>query len=73
MSDILPIRIPAELNERLSILAKETSRPKSFYVREALLIHLEEVEDMYYSLQRLQTHGKWLTTEELEKTLVLEN
>ena len=34
---VTSMRIPTELNERYSRLAKETGRSRSFYVNEALL------------------------------------
>ncbi|WP_224963369.1 type II toxin-antitoxin system RelB family antitoxin [Geomonas subterranea] len=49
------IRIDEEVNERLARLASETHRPKSFYVREAILEHLDEIEDVYLAEKRLET------------------
>lgn len=73
MSSVLPIRISDELNDRLTKLAKETHRTKTFYVREAIVAHLEEIEDTYYALQRLEKPGKTLSTQELEKKLGLDD
>lgn len=39
---MLAIRIPAELEVRLEKLAKRTGRTKSYYVREALVQHIED-------------------------------
>jgi len=44
---MLTIRLPDELEKRLNTLAKETKRPKSFYVREALERSLDDMEDVY--------------------------
>lgn len=44
---MLTIRLPAEMETRLNILADATNRPKSFYVREALERSLEDIEDIY--------------------------
>ena len=33
--------------------SKETGRTKSFYVREAILEHLDDLEDIYLAEQRL--------------------
>ena len=41
------IRLPAEMEQRLNVLAAATHRPKSFYVREALERSLEDIEDAY--------------------------
>lgn len=44
---MLTIRLPAEMEQRLTVLSKATQRPKSFYVREALERSLEDIEDAY--------------------------
>ena len=36
-----------EQEERLDALAKRTGRPKSFYLKEAVDRHLDELEDLY--------------------------
>lgn len=50
---MLAIRLPAEIEARLAALAKATGRTKTFYVREAILEHLEGLEDLYLAEQRL--------------------
>jgi RHH-type rel operon transcriptional repressor/antitoxin RelB len=50
---MLAIRLPEEIEKRLDTLAKETGRTKSFYVREAILEHLDDLEDLYLAEQRL--------------------
>ena len=44
---MLALRLPPEIEARLEALAKATGRTKSFYVREAILEHLEDMEDAY--------------------------
>ena len=70
---MLALKLPAEIEKRLTNLARKTHRTKSFYAREAILKYLEELEDTYIALQRLETPGTYLTTEELEKKLDLED
>ena len=41
------VRIPEEVKERLNILAEYTHRPKSYFVRQALLGFLDEYETLY--------------------------
>jgi RHH-type rel operon transcriptional repressor/antitoxin RelB len=48
------VRIEDELDSRLERLARETHRTKSFYVREAILKALEDVEDIYLAEKRLE-------------------
>ncbi|MBB3965466.1 type II toxin-antitoxin system RelB family antitoxin [Rhizobium metallidurans] len=51
---MLAIRLPAEIEERLDELAKRTGRSKSFYAREAILEHLDDLEDYYLAEKRLE-------------------
>ena len=44
---MLAIRLPKDTEQRLTALAVETNRTKSFYVREALNAYLEDLEDYY--------------------------
>ena len=43
---MLAIRLPQDIEKRLETLARRTGRTKTFYVREAILQHLEDLEDM---------------------------
>ena len=55
---MLAIRLPQSVEKRLERLARRTGRTKTFYVREALLEHLEDLEDMYLAesaLERIRT------------------
>lgn len=51
---MLAIRLPAEIEQRLDFLAKETGRTKTFYAREAILNQIEDLEDAYIAKQRLE-------------------
>ncbi len=51
---MLSIRLSPEMEQRLDTLAKETHRPKSYYVREALERSLEEIEDVYLAEKRME-------------------
>jgi RHH-type rel operon transcriptional repressor/antitoxin RelB len=68
---MLAVRIPNEIESRLAKLAALTGRSKSFYVREALQAHLDEIEDTYTALYRLEHPTTRWTLEELEKGLDL--
>jgi RHH-type rel operon transcriptional repressor/antitoxin RelB len=48
------VRIPDEIAERLDRLAQETHRTKSFYLREIIEKHLEDIEDAYLAEKRLE-------------------
>lgn len=51
---MLAIRLPQEIEQRLDALARETGRSKSFYVREAILEHLDDLEDVFLAQARLE-------------------
>ena len=70
---MLAVRIPDELEARLEKLSKLTGRPKSYYVREALKTQLDEIEDTYTALYRLEHPAKRWTLEELERRVDLED
>ncbi len=44
---MLAIRLPQSIEKRLEKLARRTGRTKTYYVREAILERLEDLEDMY--------------------------
>jgi RHH-type rel operon transcriptional repressor/antitoxin RelB len=50
---MLAIRLPEEIEKRLDALSKATGRTKTFYAREAILEHLDDLEDIYLAEQRL--------------------
>ena len=67
---MLAIRLPEEIEKRLDALAKETGRTKSFYVREAILEHLDDLEDIYLAEQRLaDIHAGRVKTIPLEEVM----
>lgn len=70
---MLALRLPDEIEQRLTELAAKTGRSKSFYAREAILEHLEELEDAYLGAERLKTPAKRWTQAALEDELDLES
>jgi RHH-type rel operon transcriptional repressor/antitoxin RelB len=51
---MLAVRLPSSIEKRLNKLAQRTGRTKTYYVREALLQHLEELEDCYLGQRALE-------------------
>lgn len=51
---MLAIRLPPEIENRLATLAESTGRTKTFYAREAILTHLEDLEDYYLAADALE-------------------
>ena len=68
---MLAIRLPEDIEKRLADLASKTGRTKTFYAREAILEHLDEIEDKYLAINRLENPGKRWTLDELEQELDL--
>ena len=48
------IRLPDAIEKRLENLSVQTGRSKSFYVKEAILDHLDDIEDIYLAEKRLE-------------------
>jgi len=63
---MLALRLPPEIEERLDALARKTGRTKSFYAREAILRHIEDLEDYHLATGRLERGGPTVSLEELE-------
>jgi RHH-type transcriptional regulator, rel operon repressor / antitoxin RelB len=51
---MLAIRLPGKIEKRLERLAKRTGRTKTYYAREAILEHLDDLEDIYLAEKRLE-------------------
>ena len=72
---MLAVRLPPEIEARLTALACRTGRPKSYYVREAILEHLDDLEDIYLAETRLEDlragRSRTYTLDEVERELGL--
>ena len=55
--------------KRLEALARKTGRTKSFYAREAILRHLDDIEDAHLARERLGRRRGRVSLEALEKEL----
>ena len=69
---MLGVRLPEDLDSRLSALALQTKRPKSFYVKEAIAEYLDEHESIYqaiadYEKEKKAGTLKTYTLEEMKK------
>ncbi len=69
---MLGVRLDPEIEQKLENLVSQTGRSKSYYVREALRAYLEEYEEYFIALSRLEKRGPRVTLEELESELGLE-
>lgn len=68
---MLAIRLDPDIEKRLDRLAKMTGRTKTFYAREAILEHLEDLEDTYLATQRLQLPAKTHSAQDVKRELGL--
>ena len=50
------LRLPEDVSKRLENLADLTGRSKTYYMIEAIREHLDDLEDLYLSEQRLVAH-----------------
>jgi len=66
---MLTLRLSPEIEARLDALAKKTGRTKSFFAREAILRHIEGLEDFQLARRRLDRRGQPVSLEELEVEL----
>ncbi|WP_213982403.1 TraY domain-containing protein [Sphingomonas sp. dw_22] len=51
---MLAVRLDTETEARLEALAARTGRTKTFYAREAIAAHLDDLEDFYLAEERLR-------------------
>lgn len=70
---MLAVRLPGMLEDRLSELAKQTHRAKSYYVKQAIQNFLDENEEHLLVLSRLEKKNPRITLEEMERRLDLED
>ena len=72
-SDTVAVKLQKELSKRLTSLAKKTGRSKSFYIEKALTHYIEDIEDTYLALDRLENPGERVSMEEAKKILDVED
>lgn len=68
---MLAIRLTPDIEKRLDALAKKTGRSKTYYAREAILEHLDDLEDYYSAMARVEKNLPALSLEEVEQRLGL--
>ncbi len=64
---MLAIRLPEDIENRLASLAAKTGRTKTFYAKEAILEHLDDIEDKYLAINRLENPGKRWSLDDVEQ------
>lgn len=62
---MLALRLPPEIEKRLSELARLTGRTKSYYARQAILEYIDDLEDLYIAEQRSKEGGPTVPLEDV--------
>ena len=70
---MLSVRLSPKLEARLNRLAKRTGRTKAYYAKKAIEEFLEEQEDSFIALSRLEEKLPGIPLEEVVKKLGLES
>jgi RHH-type rel operon transcriptional repressor/antitoxin RelB len=70
---MLAVRLPEDIETRLATLAAKTGRTKTFYAKEAILKHMDDMEDKYLALNRLENPSKRWSLDELDQDLDLDS
>ena len=69
---VLSMRLDEKLDRKLQRLAKDTERPKSYFIKKALELYLDECEDYRIALaRRAATAAETLTFAQARKALGL--
>ena len=68
---MLAIRLKPELEIRLARLAEKTGRTKTFYAREAIEQHLDDLEDYYLAADAARNLGRSYSPDEAKRELGL--
>jgi len=66
---MIAVRLPKELEERLTALAQKSGRSKTDLVRQALLTYLEDLEDHHLAAERLESPLPSVSLEDLERSI----
>jgi RHH-type rel operon transcriptional repressor/antitoxin RelB len=66
---MLALRLPPDLEKRLDDLARKTGRTKSFYAREAIAEHIDDLEDLYLAEQRMRDNPEFVDFDDAMKEL----
>lgn len=66
---MLAIRLTPDIEDRLNRLTQETGRTKTALAREAILEHLDDLEDFYLAEARARQNRKTIPLSDVEHEL----
>ena len=64
---MIAVHLSSEIEQRIADLAARTGCSKNFYIKETILEYLDELEEKYLALDRLEKPGKHWTLDEIEQ------
>lgn len=70
---MLAIRLTPDIEDRLNRLTRETGRSKTALAREAILEHIDDLEDFYLAEARARQNRKTIPLGDVERELGLAN
>ena len=73
---MLALRLPQDIEQRLINLSKLTGRTKTYYARQAIVEHLDDLEDLYLAeaeLEAVRKGAKTYSLEDVEQEIGLES
>ena len=71
--EMLSIRLKPALERRLSRLARQTGRTKTFYATKLIEENIEDLEDRYLAEARLENRGKRYSATQVRRRLGLDD
>lgn len=70
---MVTVRLDKKYEDRLERLAEITGRSKSFFIKKAIENSIDDMEDLYLALERLENPDERLSMEEMRKCLEVED
>ena len=70
---MLAVRLPNDIENRITVLSKKTGRSKSYYVRKAIEDFLAEEEDYLLAMSRLEERNDRVSFEKIKRLVEVEN
>lgn len=70
---MLSLRLSDDVETRLAQLAETTGRTKTFYAKAAIMKYLDEMEDTYIAISRVESPDKRLSMADVEVELGLDD
>ena len=66
---MLALRLPADIEKRLTDLAAKSGRTKSYYAREAILAHLDDMELLVEAERRMRDNPVFVDLDDAMREL----